>query len=236
MTVGATLKIYVPEGEGAQLTRYEQMRTAIAECVRVDEAKDIRDKSAALEAYYRQARDLEAEREVAAIRLRAERRVGELLRELARATPQEVAQAGGLAKAATSTDETKQTPPSPYAAALADNGMSRQAAHKFQALADIPAEKFEAALAGPEKPSTAGVLRDYREARDQVMAPKPKVSQQAIFLWGHLCDFEREDLLGADLSETLRTMTEQMRADVARLIPQVRTFLDRLEEAVHEPA
>ena len=43
------------------------------------EAKDIRDKAMAPEAYYRQARNLKAEPE-AANRLRAERRVGELLK------------------------------------------------------------------------------------------------------------------------------------------------------------
>ena len=43
------------------------------------------------------------------VRLRAERRVGELLKELARATPEEVAQAGGFAKAAASPEATKQS-------------------------------------------------------------------------------------------------------------------------------
>jgi len=67
------------------LALYERMCSAIAECVAVDEAKDIRDKALALEAYYRQARNLDAEREAANVRLRAERRVGELLKDLARA-------------------------------------------------------------------------------------------------------------------------------------------------------
>lgn len=38
----------------AGLALYERMCSAIAECVAVDEAKDIRDKALALEAYYRQ--------------------------------------------------------------------------------------------------------------------------------------------------------------------------------------
>lgn len=82
-----------------------------------------------------QVAKLEAEREAANVRLRAEPRAGELLKELARATPQEVASAGGHAKAATSNADTKQ--PSAYAPTLASTGMSRQQAHRFQALADV---------------------------------------------------------------------------------------------------
>jgi hypothetical protein len=33
---------------------------------------------------------------------------------------------------------------------FAEQGMSRQAAHRFQSLADIPVRDFEAALRGPE--------------------------------------------------------------------------------------
>lgn len=85
------------------------MVAAIAECVRVDEVKDIRDKAVALEMYHRQARNLEAEREAANVRLRAERRVGELLKDLARAEESK----GGDIKSASK----RATPiaPSPYA-------------------------------------------------------------------------------------------------------------------------
>lgn len=48
--------------------------------------------------------------------------------------------------------------PSPYAQALADTGISTQSASRYQALANVPHETFEAALRDPEKPTTAGVL------------------------------------------------------------------------------
>ncbi|GEM_PF-3100252 len=58
-------------------------------------------------------------RKAADIRLRAERRTGELLKELARVSPKERATAGGNAKAALSRDGTKQEiEPSEYAATL----------------------------------------------------------------------------------------------------------------------
>ena len=50
--------------------------------------------------------------------MRAEHRVGELLKELQRASPQQRAAAGGIAKDALSKDETKHHESSPYAKAL----------------------------------------------------------------------------------------------------------------------
>lgn len=204
------------------LALYDAMVTAITECARVDEVKDIRDKAAALEAYYRQARNLEAEREAANVRLRAERRAGELLKELARA------QTSGLKQGPLSNDVT--TEQSPYATALADTGMSRQTAHRYQQLADMPRGDFEAALAGPEKPSTSGIIRAFREPQ------KPRVSDEALWLWGRLRDFENKGFLDCRVEAVLDEMTDAMRADVARLAPLVREFLETVEVTICEPA
>lgn len=223
------------EAAGA-LAIYDRMCMAIAECSRVDEAKDIRDKALALEAYYRQARNLDAEREAANVRLRAERRVGELLKDLARAeTPNP---AGKNQHVVTSADGTQPQSiseqarckgPSPYATALAEQGMSRQAAHRFQSLASIPERDFEAALRGPEKPTTAGFLK-HAEARRAAQAPStPRVSDAALWLWGRLRDFENEGYLTLGHDRLFDGMTEAMRADVFRLAPLVADFLNDLE-------
>lgn len=210
-----------------ELALYDQMVNAIAECARVDEVKEIRDKAAALEAYYRQARNLEAEREAANVRLRAERRAGELLKELARSH-------GGDHKSAKSlSDDGTLIEPSPYADALSANGMSRQTAHRYQSLANVPQDIFDDALAGPDKASTNGVLARarVREAGD----PTPRVSDAALWLWGRLRDFENQGYFSADLADLFDNMTDAMRADVLRLAPLVAEFLTSLEEA-HEPA
>jgi len=50
------------ESYDVELVRYDTMCTAIAECYRVDEAKEIRDRAVAFQAYAKQALNMEAER------------------------------------------------------------------------------------------------------------------------------------------------------------------------------
>lgn len=220
--------------QAPQLPRWEAMRTAIAACIEVDDAKDIRDKSLALEAYYKQARDWDSERQAANVRLRAERRIGELLREF----PRSATRGGGDRRseaARNQTSDTRTNDPSPYAAELEKQGMSRQSAARFQALADVPEETFEAALAAPEKPSTAGLLKQA-EARKQCAAAGEQsfvVSDRALNLWGRLRDLERTGLLDADCNTCaamLAEMTDAMRADVVRLVPRLHSLATNLEE------
>ena len=68
-----------------ELVRYDEMCRAIAECDAVDEVKDLRDKVMAMEHYAKQALDHESEHKVIRIRLRAERRMGQLLKETEKA-------------------------------------------------------------------------------------------------------------------------------------------------------
>ena len=60
------------------LALYKGMCRAIGACHRVDECKDIADKSVALAAYYKQIKDDETVRKFNEVKLRAWRRIGEL--------------------------------------------------------------------------------------------------------------------------------------------------------------
>jgi hypothetical protein len=124
-----------------QLIKYEAACRAIAECKSVDEVKTWADKAAAMQAYGRMAQDKTLEVDAAEIRIRAERRLGEMLA----ATKAE----GGLKPAATlkrgpvvvSNDHGKTAP------TLADAGISKDLSSRAQKLAAVPVEQFEAELA-----------------------------------------------------------------------------------------
>jgi len=67
---------------GTALVRYEAMRREVAECARIDEAAQIRDKAAALKLYAKQSKDRDLQRWVSEIQLRATIKLGELSRKL----------------------------------------------------------------------------------------------------------------------------------------------------------
>ena len=190
------------------LIKYDAMCTAIAECVRVDEAKDIRDKAIALEKYYAQSQNLESERLALNVRLRAERRCGELLKDM-KASGERQAQGGDRRGESNS-----------HAASLIDIGISYTQSSRFQQLADIPERDFEAALSEPVKQSTASLIRQSRPVERE-----PQVDPKALYLWGRLRDFERE-LLGHRPSGLIVNMTPAMRDDVRRLTPMVIAYLE----------
>jgi hypothetical protein len=72
----------MPATEQTGLIKYDAMFHAIAECHSIDEVKELRSKARALEVYARQALIKDAERKCVEVRIRAERRAGQLLKEL----------------------------------------------------------------------------------------------------------------------------------------------------------
>ena len=118
------------------LTRYEAARFALAEVYRVDEVKDIRNQAIALAEYARQANDTELLRHATEIRLRAERRAGELLAE----TPKAIG-----ARGSGSNQHQVRSPvaTAPESQTLAELGVTKTQSAKWQKLAALPEDKFE---------------------------------------------------------------------------------------------
>jgi hypothetical protein len=199
---------------------YESMCRWIVECEDRAECKDIADKSVALQEYARRIKNTEAERRACNVRLIAERRYGELLKQLVRATPQTANLNGRAGK----------EPPargaggsSPYREALDRDGISERKAERLQALADVPQETFDEAIRDPvAKPSASRLVQ---EARD----PQPKMPDDVLWLWGRMLDFERDGFASKNPAELLAAMTETMRAGAERIAPLMADFFTRME-------
>lgn len=142
------------------LVRYEQARTALAECHRVDEVKDIRDKAEAMAAYARQAKDQDLILWATEIKVRAERKAGEMLADAAergeRVTYRDARWGASESQAATRTT-------------LADIGVTKDQSARWQQLASMSEDHFEAAVATAKdtagQVTTAFMLREAGKAR-----------------------------------------------------------------------
>jgi hypothetical protein len=123
----------------SQLIKYEAACRALAECKAIDEVKAWADKAAAMQAYGRMAKDKTLEIDASEIRIRAERRLGEMLA----ATKAE----GGLKPSSTlkrgpvvvANDHGESAAPK-----LADAGISKDLSSRAQKLAAVPEAEFEA--------------------------------------------------------------------------------------------
>lgn len=154
------------------LVRYEAARTALAECQRIDEVKDIRDKAEAMAAYARQAKDTELIQYATEIKVRAERRAGEMLKE-AGERGERVTYRDARWGESESQDATRKP-------TLADIGVTKDQSARWQSLAGMSDEHFETAVATAKdtagQVTTAFMLREAQKAKPQ---GKPKTGPKA---------------------------------------------------------
>ena len=116
----------------SSLVMYEAARYALQQAVSIDDVKTIRDKAAALSEYARQAQDTTLLDLVSALKVRAERKVGELLAEMEM-------NKGELKHSSRSHDGRA-------IATLKEIGINHNQSSRWQQLAAIPPDKFEAFL------------------------------------------------------------------------------------------
>src|SRR5215211_626697 len=103
-----------------ELIRYDAACQALAEAKSYDEVKGILDTQAAIQAYARQAKNKDLEVDAAEIRIRAERRLGELIAEQKRTVGLHI---GG---------RPKKTPDNLKGVSLADVGIDYRLSSKAQ--------------------------------------------------------------------------------------------------------
>ncbi len=206
------------------LMRYDAMIAAIEECYSVDEVKEIRDRARALEVYAAQALNLGAERHAAQIRIRAERRTGEILKEMKESGERKTA-AAGRPKASEA--------PTLLQPSLADLGISRDQSSQWQRLAEIPKEKFEEALQIPgvdiaEKkrfyvPTTEGVLQAAGAVK---RPPIPPIDRAALMVYGRIHGFE--EVLNQPGSNFYAKLHDFQQEELKGLIPKVIVWLQEM--------
>lgn len=121
-----------------ELVKYEAARVAIYEANSVDEVKEIKDRHEAMRAYAKQSGDFELANQCAEIRIRAERRLGQMLKEQK--------ENNGMAKPGPKIDQSHDgteliTP------TLADMGITKNMSSRAQTIASVPEEQFEEVIA-----------------------------------------------------------------------------------------
>ena len=202
------------------LVHYDAMVRAISVCRSVDEVKELRNKARALEMYAQQARNLDAERKCCEVRIRAERRAGELLREMkVSGQRQKQGDSGGNRKQ-TSRNQTSAAP----AAKLADLNITRDQSSKWQQLAEVPEAEFERAVSGDGlRPTTDGILNG-RKPREPDAAPR--IDLDALWLWGRLREIEERGIMNRSLADLISVMTDSMRDDCHRIVPGLFRWLE----------
>jgi len=192
--------------------KYDAAKKAIAEYKTVDEVKDFRDKALAIEAYAKQANDMELEWDAARARVRAERKCGELLAQTEKAK-------GGRPEETPNTNEGVIEKPK----TLDEMGLTYKQSADFQKLAAVPEEEFEKAVDNPStKPSTNHIIKPK--------APEPpRMDKDALFVWGTLRDLRSKGIFDIDLSFIVDEWTDAMKEDAHSIINQLKTWVNNYD-------
>lgn len=152
---------------------YAAAKSALAECVKLDECKSWADKAAALASYARQQRDKSLVNLAMRVQVRATRRIGELLAEF-----------DGRGRPAENKDGTVPNLSQEDAADRA--GLSERQRKTAGRVAKVPTAQFEALVEGDEPP-TVGELAELGKASRE---PPPGYAR-ATYALGRLRDFAK---------------------------------------------
>lgn len=149
----------LPSVENARLPQtYANAKTALYNCVSIDECQSWADKAAALASYAKQAGDDSLMKMATRIRDRAIRRSGELLKQIEPAKNQHDASAR------------VGSGPSSRSAAGADAGMSPRQVKTAMRVANVPADQFEKLVESDNPPTVTKLAEMGKQSQ-----PKPVI-------------------------------------------------------------
>jgi hypothetical protein len=187
----------------ALLAKYSAAKRALSLAVSIDEVKDIRDKAEAMRHYAAQAKDRALIDDATELRLRAERRAGDLLHGM------EKNQGGVPGKTGR-----KARPVLDTKAKLSDFNINKSQSSRWQKLADLTDNDFEEHLAKTKQKATAAIDR----ARQPKPRSKPKRKQPT--------NRDAADII-SEVEMIVRAAISRMDAE------ERASLFDQLEKAIH---
>lgn len=210
-----------------QLIRYESARKALAEAVMFDEVMNIMNVAEQAALYAKQANDTDLIEKATEIRVRAQRKAGEMLAK-AKTDGIRVSESdhGRGIQASVEASDTRAT--------LAQIGITRDQSSRYQSLASMSDEHFETAVATAKdtagEVTTAFMLREAKKAKPQ---GSPKKGKKADAMRAELkaasergtsmlCTYARLTISALNATESLteeeRQVVNDLRTAVARLV------------------
>lgn len=155
-----------------QLVQFDKARAALAAAHSIDEVKQIRDQAEAMRQYIRQQKgSLIMQNQAAEIKIRAERRAGEMLKEIERIEPQKAVSHSMMEHDILT-----------YTEVLKQNEIASVTAHRWQLEAEVPEEKLERFIAESiekaEELTSRAILSMAMKARNE--AKKEPTSEEEI--------------------------------------------------------
>jgi len=183
---------------------YDSACRALAEARAVDEVKDIRDKAVALAAYAKQANNRTLEADAVEIRMRATRRLGQLI--------EQQKQTVGLAKGSKGQLRGRNgsggvviTPPENLPT-LESQGIDKNLAKQARRLAALPEEKFQEAISNARDatqrvlPSVVKII-EAGDSRRRSHSQTPSVSRAVAVLLDACVQIDEADAVLAHLKK-----------------------------------
>jgi len=206
--------------EKTGLVKYDAMQHAIAVAVAVDEVKDIRDKAMALEKYAAQARNFEAERRCAQLRIQAELKGGLLLKSMEKSKGTRVNGKDKGGKSRLVHDERADV------RTIEQLGLSATQATRWQQLASNP-RAVERYLRNEEDvPTTAGALAAVAP-REPIKAAALPFSDEALWFTARLRDLVKANINPARIA---KGCDDDLKADNRKSIDILVPLLEKVRK------